>query len=149
MCKKKFSLFTEITASFRYALNGTEFRYADDSLQFHVPISDSDGVSMQAFGAQLSISIDVNDTTCFLSISLRYWCENNSQNKEIEEKTRGCLEDNIFLYTKWIINCDSGGFEYKFISDTTIKHVLRFKTISKYFIVVVSKYIFIMIGMFV
>ena len=91
----------------------------------------------------------MDDATCYGSISLRYWCETNKQEKDIKTITGGCLEDNIFLDTKWIINCNSGGFEYSFVSDSTIKHVPHFKTICKYFIVVVSKYIFIMIGMFV
>ena len=140
-----FSLFTEIKAIIRYAFDGTEFRNADNYIQF----LKSDDVSMQAIEANLSISINVNDTTCFQSISLRYWCDDNTPNDDMNTIEQGCIEDDKFLDSKWIINCPCGGFEYSFVSDKTISHVLYFKTICKYFIVVVCKYIFIMIGMFV
>ena len=144
MSQKIFSLFTEIAVGIRYELNGTKFRYEDKSIQFIV----SDDDSMQAIEANLSISINVNHETCFQSISLRYWC-NDLTNAASNAIDKGCLEDNALLNSKWIINCPIGGFEYEFVSDRTIEHVLHFKTICKYFIVVVCKYIFIMIGMFV
>ena len=138
-------MLTEIKVSIRFALNGTKFRCADNRIQF----IDSDDVSMQAIEANLSISINVNNETCFQSISLRYWCNDYTPNDNMNTIEQGCLEDNKFLESKWIINCPSGGFAYKFVSDRTIDHVLYFNTSCKYFIVVVCKYLFIMIGMFV
>ena len=144
MSPKIFSLFTETAVGIRYELNCTKCRYEDKSIQFIV----SDDDSMQAIEANLSISINVNDKTCYQSILLRYWC-NDLPNAAPNAIDKGCIEDNEFLESKWIINCPSGGFAYKFVSDRTIEHVLYFNTSCKYFIVVVCKYLFIMIGMFV
>ena len=126
-------LFTEIDVTLRYEINGSDFLHEDDNIQFQViPTLVSDIIFIPNTTSLLSISIDVDGETCFLSISLRYWCSDNTLNGNMVSKSRNCLNDTEYLESTWNINCLIGGFVFEFVSDKTILYALQFSTTSKY-----------------